>query len=75
MFNMHEHYAYGNHCVLALGYVQFEYDKKQFYTDSKYSRYLRIADGWTKTADRFVHINVGSDYVNNSMVTLYFIGK
>ena len=44
---IHNHYKYGNHSVLALGYSQFRYG-------SAYSTYIRIADGWTNYPSRYV---------------------
>lgn len=48
---MHNHRTYGDHSVLAIGYVDFTYDS--IYNDPS-STYIRIADGWSSTADRYV---------------------
>lgn len=48
---MHNHRTYGEHSVLAIGYVDFTYDS--IYNDPS-STYIRIADGWSSTADRYV---------------------
>lgn len=45
------HSKYKNHSVLAVGYQQFIY--KHWYGNS-YETYIRIADGWTSKAGRFV---------------------
>ncbi len=51
------HYLYGNHSVVGLGYVQYKYGL------ASYSRYIRIADGWTTSSGRFVHTTVGNDKI------------
>ena len=66
---------YDDHAVLALGYVEYTYSSVQFYTESKYSRYLCLADGWTPYADRYVNIDVGNAISQDEMITLYFVGK
>jgi hypothetical protein len=48
---VHSHSMYEDHSVLALGYQQFVY--YHWYGDS-YETYIRIADGWTSSANRFV---------------------
>lgn len=72
---VNDHYNYGSHAVLVLGYQEFKYSTKQYYTDSKYSRYLLIQDGWISTPDRYINTTVGYDYPNSRLVTFYFIGK
>ncbi|MCI8426948.1 MAG: hypothetical protein HFJ03_05325 [Lachnospira sp.] len=42
------HYKYGNHSVVALGYSQFTY------SIGNHSIYIRIADGWTNYPSRYV---------------------
>ena len=69
------HYCYEFHTVLVLGYQEFKYSTKQLYTNSNYSRYLLIQDGWTSAPDRFIHTTVGHDYPNSRLITFYFIGK
>lgn len=44
---LYDHYRYGNHSVLAVGYYKFEYDNYD-------SIYIEIADGWSHTANRYV---------------------
>jgi hypothetical protein len=44
---LHDHYKYKNHSVIALGYMKFRYDDYD-------SMYIRIADGWIRTANRYV---------------------
>ncbi len=79
IYAVYDHYYYGGkgeaHAVLALGYKEFVYATKQKSTGIKYSRYLCVADGWTRLADRYIYINVGADYSIDDMVTLYFVGK
>ena len=48
---MHAHRLYGDHSVLAVGYVDFTYDS--IYNDPS-STYIRIADGWSTNCDRYV---------------------
>lgn len=48
---VHGHYMYGNHSVLAVGYQQFIY--KHWYGNN-HETYIRIADGWTNKANRYV---------------------
>ena len=70
IFCVYDHYLYGDHAVLAVGYMEFEYKTKQTSTKSKYSRYLRIADGWSNGAERFVHVSVGHDTSTKGMITV-----
>lgn len=44
---------YGDHSVLALGYVFYTYNSGNQYT---YSRYMAIRDGWNKEL-RYVHVS------------------
>ncbi|MCI8962289.1 MAG: hypothetical protein HFG37_01055 [Eubacterium sp.] len=74
-YNYADDSAYSAHAVLVLGYQEFKYSTKQYYTDSKYSRYLLIQDGWISTPDRYINTTVGYDYPNSRLVTFYFIGK
>lgn len=71
IFCLYDHYLYGDHAVLALGYMEFEYKKVQSATKSKYSRYLRIADGWSSSANRFVHVKVGHKASDRGMITVH----
>ncbi len=48
---LHDHYMYGDHSVVALGYKQYVY--YHWYGDN-HETYIRIADGWTKTPNRYV---------------------
>ena len=48
---LHDHYKYGDHSVLAVGYQQYGY-KQLLYT--RYETYIRIVDGWTKRPTRYV---------------------
>ncbi len=48
---VHNHYKYSDHSVLAVGYQQYIYE--HWYGDN-YETYIRIADGWTSKANRFV---------------------
>lgn len=65
------HYLYGNHAVLALGYMDFKYEKKQTSTNSTHSRYLRIADGWNNSANRFIHFTVGHKSSQKTIITMH----
>lgn len=75
LLSVEDHFRYGNHAVLVLGYQEFKYSNVQFYTDCKYSRYLLIEDGWSNSPNRYIHSTVGWDYPKSIIVTLYFIGK
>lgn len=44
---VHNHYMYGDHSVLAVGYAEYRYG-------NSYSTYIRIADGWTNYPSRYV---------------------
>ena len=70
IFGLQNHKVYGDHAVLAVGYMEFEYKSKQKILGGKYSRYLRIADGWNSSANRFVHFNVGHKSSEKEMVTV-----
>ncbi len=37
------------------------------------SRYLQVADGWTKRSNRYINIHVGNDAAYDEMVTLFFV--
>jgi hypothetical protein len=45
---LHDNRTYGEHSVLALGYYQFEYN------GSGNSTYIRIADGFSESPNRYV---------------------
>ena len=79
IYCVRNHYYYGGnqsaHAVLALGYKEYVYSTTQSATNSNYSGYLCVADGWTKLANRYININTGADYTQDDMVTLYFVGK
>ncbi len=51
ILHLSDHYKYGNHATVALGYKQYVYDG---YFGDTYSTYIRIADGWTNYPRRFV---------------------
>ena len=40
--------CYGTHAMLAVGHMDFCYGKS-------YSKYIRVADGWSSKANRFIH--------------------
>ena len=76
-----DHYIYterkpdgtsADHAVLAVGYMQFDYDKTQS-SGLKTSRYLQVADGWTDHANRYINVHVGNDASGDEMITLYFV--
>lgn len=48
---LHGHYKYGDHGVLALGYQQYVFE--HWYGNDE-DIYIRIMDGWTTRANRFV---------------------
>lgn len=48
---LHDHYKYGDHGVLALGYQQYVFE--HWYGNDE-DIYIRIMDGWTTRANRFV---------------------
>lgn len=47
------HYIYKNHSLVGVGYYLFNY------RNGYKSIYVRVADGWIRTATRFVHNGVG----------------
>lgn len=64
LYMSHQYYYCPNsaHEVLALGWKEYSYD-------SGYnSMYIRIADGWTNYASRFIHKEIGTEliYMNNA---------
>ena len=71
IFCVYNHYLYDSHAVLALGYTEFTYTTKQSSTNSKYSRYLRIADGWSNLPNRFIHVKVGHSSSVKGMITVH----
>ena len=48
LLSLKETKCYGNHTVVALGYDTFKY------ANGYISRYIRIADGWSTKANRFI---------------------
>lgn len=61
-----------NHAVLAVGYLQYNYQQTQA-SGLKESRYLQMADGWTKRTNRYINVHVGNIASHDDMVTLYFV--
>ncbi len=81
IYNTFNHYKYIgydkegriiNHAVLAVGYLQFNYKQRQA-SGLMESRYLQVADGWTKRSNRYINIHVGNDAAYDEMVTLFFV--
>ncbi len=70
IFGVEDHGTYGEHSLLAIGYMEFEYKTKQKVLNGRYSRYLRVADGWSSSSDRFVHFDLGHNSKERSMVTV-----
>lgn len=64
LYCVYQHTMYGNHCMLALGYMEFGYKN-----DKYFSRYIRVADGWNNYADRFVHFKIGQNASLRGMIT------
>lgn len=56
------HYKYGNHSVLAIGYSRY------IYNGGKNSLYIKIADGWTNYANRYVWAGTTSDWCMTTVV-------
>ncbi len=50
---VHSNNMYGDHSVLALGYQDYAYDDYVWITTT-HSIYIRIADGWIRSATRYV---------------------
>lgn len=48
---LYDHYLYKNHVVLALGYQDYVY---KHWNGNDEEIYIRIMDGWTDKANRFV---------------------
>lgn len=59
------HYFYGDHSVVGVGYVDYTYGI------FSHSRYIRVVDGWTSSASRFIHTSVGSSQVRMVKVRPY----
>ena len=72
LYSTSKHYVYKNHTVVAVGYMQYNYTQKQA-SGLNTSRYLRVADGWTNHADRYINVHVGNDASTDEMITLYFV--
>lgn len=70
IFTVANHYLYSDHAVLAVGYSEFEYANTQSATGTTHSRYLRIADGWTNSANRYIHYKVGHDSKIKAIIKL-----
>ncbi|MBR3470250.1 MAG: C39 family peptidase [Lachnospiraceae bacterium] len=51
------HYYYGNHSVVGLGYIEYKYGL------FSYSRYVRVADGWSNSCNRYIHFTTGNSSV------------
>ncbi len=52
-FVVQDHYLYKDHSVLGVGYDEYNHG-----TLAK-SRYIRVADGWTSSCDRYIHTREG----------------
>lgn len=70
IFVVTDHGTYEEHALLALGYMEFEYKSKQQILNGRYSRYLRVADGWSSTPNRFIHFDLGHNKKARSMITV-----
>lgn len=57
-----EHYKYGDHDVLAIGY------SKYIYNGAKDSLYIKIADGWTNYPNRYVWAGSTSDWCMTTVI-------
>lgn len=51
------HYFYGDHSIVGLGYEEYKHSALT------YSRYIRVADGWSSSSGRFVHTSVGNSAI------------
>ncbi len=72
IFGVYDHYLYDAHDLLALGYVSFTYSTIQESTGIVYSRYLRVADGWSNKPDRYIHVRVGqNDHTNREIIAVH----
>lgn len=71
IYCVYDHKRYVDHAMLALGYAEFEYSSKQSKTKSRYSRYIRVADGWDDYPNRFVHFKVGHESSQQGMITVH----
>lgn len=65
LYHVFGHYIYQNHTVLGVGY------KSYYYNITYSSSYIRIADGWTNYANRWVHLVTGLDSKEMTKVTVY----
>lgn len=56
---------YGNHSMVGFGYIRYKYNKKWK------SHYVMVADGWTKTPDRYLHYQTGRRLFTVSRINPY----
>ena len=61
---VNSHPYYGDHSMAAFGYIRYKY------SSGYYSLYIRVADGKSSSANRFVHTATGSTVVR--MVKVHF---
>lgn len=57
--SLNNHFNYGNHSVLAVGYIRYQYKTTLGY---KYKTYLRIVDGFVSTPNRFITSSSSGDW-------------
>lgn len=72
IYSVSEHYYYNNHAVLAVGYLQYNYQRQQA-TGLYAGRYLLVVDGNNVHANRYINVDVGHNSRCDEMVTLYFV--
>lgn len=72
IFNVYGHYIYGGHSMLGLAYEEYKYSSGFLGLTKTYSVYIRVADGWSRTSNRFVHFTAGGtgrDYTTFWLLT------
>ena len=69
IFNVYGHNEYGDHSMLSVGYIKFNY----YYGIT--STYLRVADAWSRSFNRYVHTTEGYEPNENGREGIDFIFK
>lgn len=63
---VYKHQKYEDHSMLAVGYVTYVHVGSV----TQYSNYIRVVDGFSEKANRYVNTNVGQDHINMVSIRL-----
>lgn len=63
---VYKHQKYEEHSMLAVGYVSYVHVESV----TQYSNYIRVVDGFSEKANRYINTNVGQNYINMVSVRL-----